>query len=74
MSKGVAFHGLALNCSTELSWFNHIQPCGVEDKGVTSLSEAVEEEEEEGGAAIGPWDAAAVMVECLSQSLGVVCR
>ena len=73
MSKGVAFHGLALNCSTELSWFTHIQPCGVEDKGVTSLSEAVEEEEE-GGAAIGPWDVAAVMVESLSQSLGVVCR
>ncbi|XP_053736685.1 putative lipoyltransferase 2, mitochondrial [Synchiropus splendidus] len=34
----VTSHGFALNCSTELSWFRHIVPCGVEGKGVTSLS------------------------------------
>ncbi|KAM9820290.1 octanoyl-[acyl-carrier-protein]:protein N-octanoyltransferase LIPT2, mitochondrial [Neosynchiropus ocellatus] len=34
----VTSHGLALNCCTELSWFRHIVPCGVEGKGVTSLS------------------------------------
>ena len=39
MSHGVCFHGLAINCDTDLSWFDHITPCGVEGKGVTSLSE-----------------------------------
>uniref|UniRef100_A0A3B5B6N9 Octanoyl-[acyl-carrier-protein]:protein N-octanoyltransferase LIPT2, mitochondrial n=1 Tax=Stegastes partitus TaxID=144197 RepID=A0A3B5B6N9_9TELE len=34
----VTSHGLALNCSTDLSWFDHIVPCGIEGKGVTSLS------------------------------------
>ncbi len=39
VSHGVAFHGLALNCSTDLTWFDHITPCGVEGKAVTSLTE-----------------------------------
>lgn len=29
---------MALNCNTDLSWFDHIVPCGIEGKGVTSLS------------------------------------
>ena len=37
-SRYVTSHGLALNCNTELSWFEHIVPCGIEEKGVTSLS------------------------------------
>lgn len=39
VSMGVAYHGLAINCSTDLEWFKHITPCGVEGKGVTSLTE-----------------------------------
>lgn len=39
VSRGVAIHGLSLNCSTDLSWFQHIVPCGVADKDVTSLTE-----------------------------------
>lgn len=39
VSHGVTCHGLALNCNTELSWFKHITPCGVEGKAVTSLTE-----------------------------------
>jgi len=30
-------HGIALNCNTDLTWFNHIVPCGIKGKGVTSL-------------------------------------
>ncbi|XP_055635983.1 putative lipoyltransferase 2, mitochondrial [Toxorhynchites rutilus septentrionalis] len=37
-SRYVTTHGLALNCNTDLRWFEHIVPCGIEGKGVTSLS------------------------------------
>lgn len=39
VSHGVSYHGLAVNCNVDLSWFSHIIPCGVEGKGVTSLTE-----------------------------------
>lgn len=34
----VTCHGLALNCNIDLKWFDHIIPCGIKGKGVTSLS------------------------------------
>lgn len=37
-SRYITTHGLALNCNTDLKWFEHIVPCGIEGKGVTSLS------------------------------------
>lgn len=37
-SRYVTTHGISLNCDNDLSWFDHIDPCGIEDKGVTSLS------------------------------------
>ncbi|CAK1548312.1 unnamed protein product [Leptosia nina] len=37
-SRYVTSHGISLNCDNDLSWFDHIVPCGIEDKGVTSLT------------------------------------
>lgn len=36
-SRFVTMHGLAFNINTDLNYFNHINPCGFVDKGVTSL-------------------------------------
>lgn len=36
-SRYVSMHGFALNINTDLTYFNHINPCGFIDKGVTSL-------------------------------------
>jgi lipoyl(octanoyl) transferase len=36
-SRFVTMHGFALNVSTDLSYFSHINPCGFTDKGVTSI-------------------------------------
>jgi len=38
----VTTHGLALNCDVDLKWFTHVVPCGIRDKGVTSLTSILE--------------------------------
>jgi lipoate-protein ligase B len=38
VSAGVAMHGMALNVSTDLSYFNHIVPCGMPSLPVTSIA------------------------------------
>jgi lipoyl(octanoyl) transferase len=38
VSRRVTLHGFALNCDADLSWFDRIVPCGINDAGVTSIS------------------------------------
>ncbi|KAK6748749.1 hypothetical protein RB195_001398 [Necator americanus] len=38
VSHGVSYHGLALNCNTDLTWFEHVVGCGIEGVEATSLS------------------------------------
>jgi len=37
ISRYVTMHGFALNVNTDLKYFSHINPCGFQDKGVTSM-------------------------------------
>lgn len=37
-SRYITMHGLAMNVNTDLTYFNHIVPCGIPDKAVTSIS------------------------------------
>lgn len=43
-SRYVTMHGYALNVNTDLSYFNHINPCGFIDKGVTSIQKELQKE------------------------------
>ena len=38
VSRGATMHGLALNCSNDLAWYDRIVPCGIRDASVTTLS------------------------------------
>ena len=38
-SRWITMHGFALNVNTDLGYFNHIIPCGIQNKKVTSIKE-----------------------------------
>ena len=40
-SRYITMHGLALNVNTDLKLFNHIIPCGIKDKEVTSVQKEI---------------------------------
>jgi len=43
-SRWVTMHGFAFNINTDLSYFDHIIPCGIQGKGVTSLAKELGKE------------------------------
>lgn len=38
-ARWVTMHGLALNVNTNMQYFQHIVPCGIQDKAVTSMEQ-----------------------------------
>lgn len=44
ISRMVSMHGFALNVNTNLDYYNYIIPCGITDKGVTSLQKELDKE------------------------------
>ncbi len=43
-SRWVTMHGIGFNINTDLSYFSHIVPCGINDKAVTSVQNEIGEE------------------------------
>ena len=41
-SRWITMHGFAFNINTDLSYFDHIIPCGIQNKKVTSLEKELE--------------------------------
>jgi len=44
ISRGVAYHGFAINVTTDLSYYSHIVPCGIADRPVTSMAKVLGED------------------------------
>ncbi len=44
ISRGVAYHGFAINVTTDLSYYSHIVPCGIADRPVTSMAQVLGED------------------------------
>lgn len=39
VARGVTMHGFSLNCDVDLGWYDRFVACGIDDAGVTSLSD-----------------------------------
>jgi lipoyl(octanoyl) transferase len=63
LARGVTQHGVALNVTTDLGWFAHVTPCGIEDGGVTSLAA-------EGAVGLTPRVVGDDFAACLAEGIG----
>lgn len=64
VSRGVSMHGFALNVSPDLSYFDHIVPCGLPDAAVTSVSQEQDRASEVS-------DVAEVLSRCFGEAFGM---
>lgn len=46
VKKWVSYHGFAINVNNDLSPFSYIVPCGIKNKGVTSMKQLLKQEVE----------------------------
>ena len=44
MSKWIAYHGFSININTNLDKYNSIIPCGIRDRGVTTLKKIIDQD------------------------------
>ncbi len=63
-SRFVTMHGFALNVTTDLTWFQRINPCGFTDRGVTSIGA-------ETGVEISMDEVKTLVIKFLSEKLNV---
>jgi len=45
-SRFITMHGFALNVNTDLKYFSYINPCGFQDKGVTTLEKELKQKQD----------------------------
>ncbi len=64
IKKRVSMHGIALNVNNELSLFSRIIPCGIKDRGVTSMSKLL-------GNGIDFEELRYELLGCLAKNLGI---
>ena len=43
VSKWIAYHGFSININNDLNKYNAIIPCGIKDRGITSLEKIKEQ-------------------------------
>ena len=41
IARGIAYHGFAINVTTDLSYYDNIVPCGITGRPVTSMAEVL---------------------------------
>lgn len=64
-SRWVTMHGIGFNINSDLNYFSHIVPCGIEDKAVTSMQYEL-------GKALDMDEVKNVLLEKLSKQFGFI--
>jgi lipoyl(octanoyl) transferase len=64
-SRWVTMHGIGFNINSDLTYFNHIVPCGIDDKAVTSMQKEL-------GFAMNFQEVSSVLKEKMAHQFGFV--